>query len=123
MYHFYFDDGRVYNATTRHLVSAALFVVTNVIAHELSGNETFKERAVHVLHSLETARFDAAHEGYHWTIAWQDGRGTPIDQTRHMYGLAFIMLAAAKAMQIGVPGAQNLLESTLSLAERRTVCG
>ncbi len=40
-----------------------------------------------------------------------------------MYGLAFIMLAAAKAMQIGVPGAQNLLERTLSLAERRTVCG
>jgi mannose/cellobiose epimerase-like protein (N-acyl-D-glucosamine 2-epimerase family) len=40
-----------------------------------------------------------------------------------MYGLAFIMLAAAKAMQISVPGAQDLLESTVSLAERRTVCG
>ena len=35
MYHFYLDDGRVYNATTRHLVSATRFVITNAMAYEL----------------------------------------------------------------------------------------
>jgi glucose-6-phosphate isomerase len=119
MYHFYLDDGRVYNPTTRHLVSATRFVITNAIAYELSGEEKFKARAAHALRFVETAFYDAAHDGYHWTISWQDGKATPIDTTRHMYGLAFIMLAAAKAVQLGIPGAQGLLERTFALAERR----
>jgi glucose-6-phosphate isomerase len=119
MYHFYLDDGRVYNATTRHLVSATRFVITNAIGYALSGEQKFKERATHALRFVESAFYDAAHEGYHWTIHWQDGKATPLDQTRHMYGLAFVMLAAAKAVQIGVPGAQGLLERTFELAERR----
>jgi glucose-6-phosphate isomerase len=119
MYHFFLDDGRVYNPTTRHLVSATRFVITNAIAYELSGEEKFKARAAHALRFVETAFYDAAHDGYHWTISWQDGHATPIDTTRHMYGLAFIMLAAAKAVQLGIPGAQGLLERTFALAERR----
>ena len=119
MYHFYLDDGRVYNAGTRHLVSATRFVITNAIACQLSGEPKFKQRAVHALRFVETAFYDAANDGYHWTIDWQDGRATPIDQTRHMYGLAFVMLAAAKAVQIGIAGAQGLLERTFDLAERR----
>jgi glucose-6-phosphate isomerase len=119
MYHFYLDDGRVYNASTRHLVSATRFVVTNAMAHELSGEATFKERAAHALRFVETAFYDAAHDGYHWTIQWQDGRAAPIDPTRHMYGLAFVMLAAAKAVQIGIADAHGLLERTFALAERR----
>jgi glucose-6-phosphate isomerase len=119
MYHFYLDDGRVYNATTRHLVSATRFVITNAIGYALSGEQRFKERAAHALHFVETAFFDATQQGYHWTIHWQDGKATPIDQTRHMYGLAFVMLAAAKAAQIGIAGAHGLLERTFDLAERR----
>ena len=119
MYHFYLDDGRVYNRTTRHLVSATRCVITNAIAYELSGEARFKERAVHALRFVTTAFYDAVHEGYHWSIDWQDGKATPVDPTRHMYGLAFVMLAAAKAVQIGIAGAQGLLERTFDLAERR----
>ena len=119
MYHFYLDDGHVYNDTTRHLVSATRFVITNAIAFELSGDAKFKERAALALHFVETAFYDATHDGYHWTISRQDGRGTPIDQTRHMYGLAFVILATSKAVQIGIPGAQGLLERTFELAEHR----
>ena len=119
MYHFYLDDGRVYNATTRHLVSATRFVITNAIGYELSGAALHKERAVHALRFVQTAFYDTARDGYHWTIHWQDGQATPLDQTRHMYGLAFVMLAAAKAVQIGIAGAQGLLERTFDLAEQR----
>lgn len=119
MYHFYLDDGRVYNSGTRHLVSATRFVITNAIGFALSGDATFKARAAHALHFVETAFWDAAHGGYHWRIHWEDGRAAPLDSTRHMYGLAFVMLAAAKAVQIGIDGAQGLLERTFELAEHR----
>lgn len=119
MYHFYLDDGRVYNATTRHLVSATRFVITCAMAYELSGDDTYKQRAAHALRFIETAFYDAAQDGYHWTIHWQDGVSTPIDQTRHMYGLAFIMLAAARALPMGIPGAQALLDKAFAMAERR----
>ena len=119
MYHFYLDDGRVYNASTRHLVSATRFVITNAIGFELSAEQKFKERAEHALRFVKTAFYDKANDGYHWTIHWQDGKATPLDQTRHMYGLAFVMLAAAKAHQIGIPGARDLLERTFDLAEHR----
>ena len=119
MYHFYLDDGRVYNRTSRHLVSATRFVITNAMAFELSGEDKFKQRAEHALNFVETAFFDAAQDGYHWTIDWQDGKSTPTDSTRHMYGLAFIMLAAARALQIGIAGAQALLDKAFAMAERR----
>ena len=37
MYHFYLDDGTVYDAHTRHLVSATRFVVTNAMLYRESG--------------------------------------------------------------------------------------
>ena len=119
MYHFYLDDGRVYDAGRRHLVSATRFVITNAIGFELSGEEKFKQRAVHALRFLDTAFYDAQQDGYHWMVQWKDGESTPIDSTRHMYGLAFIMLAAAKALQIGIAGAQALLEKAFAMAESR----
>ena len=119
MYHFYLDDGRVYNATTRHLVSATRFVITNAIAFELSGDATYRQRAAHALRFVETAFWDAAQQGYHWVIDWRDGQATPIDATRHMYGLAFVVLAAAKATQLGIAGAPELLARTFDLAEQR----
>jgi glucose-6-phosphate isomerase len=119
MYHFYLDDGRVYDASTRHLVSATRFVITCAMAHELSGEEKLKERAAHALRFIETAFYDAEQDGYHWLIRWQDGQATPIDSTRHMYGLAFIMLAASRALQIGIPGAHALLDKVFAMAERR----
>ena len=119
MYHFFLDDGRVYDRTTRHLVSATRFVITNAMAFELGGEEKFRERSAHALRFVETAFYDAERDGYHWMVRWQDGQATPIDSTRHMYGLAFIMLAAARALQIGVAGAQALLDKAFAMAERR----
>jgi glucose-6-phosphate isomerase len=118
-YHFYLDDGTVYDRSTRHLVSATRFVVTHAIAHELGGGDGFAERAAHALRFVTQGFGDAQQEGFHWMIRWDGAQATPIDSTRHMYGLAFVMLAAARAHGIGVDGARELLEQTFDLAERR----
>ena len=118
-YHYFLDDGRVYDRVQRHLVSATRFVVTHALAFELSGDATFKQRAEHALRFVQTAFHDTSDGGYHWSLHWRQGVATPQDRTRHMYGLAFVMLAAARAARIGIEGAQALLQGTFELAEQR----
>jgi mannose/cellobiose epimerase-like protein (N-acyl-D-glucosamine 2-epimerase family) len=118
-FHYFLDDGRVYERHRRHLVSATRFVVTHAVAYELSGDPVFRDRAAHALRFLEQAFRDRNTDGYHWLVRWQDGRSTPLDSTRHMYGLAFVMLAAARAARIGVDGATPVLYRAFELAERR----
>lgn len=119
MYHFYLDDGTVYDRHTRHLVSAARFVVTCAIAHELGGGDDHAGRAAHALRFVQQGFREDAAEGFNWTVHWDRGRATAIDRTRHMYGLAFVMLAAARGSRIGITGAAELLRDTFDLAERR----
>jgi glucose-6-phosphate isomerase len=140
MYHYYLDDGTVYDRQTRHLVSAARFVVTCTIASRLRGVDgdgggdvggdaggdvgvhvgvdEYAARAAHALRFIDAGFRDAQSGGYDWMIRWSEGRAAPLDRTRQMYGLAFVMLAAARAHQIGVPGAKAQLGATFALAER-----
>jgi glucose-6-phosphate isomerase len=119
MYHFFLDDGTVYDRRTRHLVSATRFVVTHAIAHLLSGEERYRRGAAHAFRFLRDGFADCERGGFAWTIRWEDGRARVTDSTRHMYGLAFVMLAAARAHDIGIAGAHELLEQTFELAENR----
>jgi len=119
LFHYYLDDGRVYDRVQRHLVSATRFVVTHALAFELSGNPAFRERCAHALRFVQQAFHDPVTGGYHWTVHWRNGVAEPQDCTRHMYGLAFVMLAAARAAQAGVEGALGVLHSTFALAEQR----
>ncbi len=122
-FHFLLDDGTVYDTQTRHLVSATRTVITCAIACELSRDpahkEMFKAQAAHALRFVEDAFFDTQHQGYHWVIHWVDGQSSPVDSTRHMYGLAFVMLAAARAHRMGVAGAKGILERAYAIAEMR----
>lgn len=116
-FHYFLDDGRVYDRVRRHLVSATRFVVTHAIAYELSAEPRFKQGAAHALQFLESAFHDRQHGGYHWTLQWRDGVAEPEDRTRHMYGLAFVMLAASRAARAGIEGALQVLQQTFDLAE------
>lgn len=118
-YHWFLDDGTVYDRKHRHLVSATRFVVTGAFAFELGGQQKHRAQAEHALRFVRDAFFDPAREAYAWTLCWHDGRAQPIDRTRHMYGLAFVMLAAAHAARIGIDGARAMLEQTFDIAERR----
>ena len=118
-FHHYLDDGRVYDRASRHLVSATRFVVTHAVAFELSGDARFRQGAAHALRFVQDAFLDRQTGGYHWTLQWKDGVATPTDRTRHLYGLAFVMLAAARAARNGVDGAAQVLADTFALAEQR----
>lgn len=117
MYHFYLDDGTVYDAHTRHLVSAARFVVTHAMLFQLGGEARFRDGARHAVAFLRDAFRDPATGGYAWLIDWRQGRATVLDATRHCYGLAFVMLAYAHALNSGVEEARTWLAETFDLAE------
>lgn len=118
MYHFYLDDGTVYDARTRHLVSATRFAITHAMLYKLTGEARFQAGVRHAVEFLRTAFLDPATGGYAWVIDWHEGRATVLDATRHCYGMAFVMLAYAHAIQSGIEEARPWLAETFVLAEK-----
>ncbi|KVE26817.1 N-acylglucosamine 2-epimerase [Burkholderia singularis] len=119
-YHFFRDDGTVYDRTTRHLVSSCRFVFNYAMAYRHFGNPRDLDYARHGLRFLRDAHWDAAHEGYDWEIEWRDGvKRATRDGTRHCYGLAFVLLAAAHAAMAGIDEAKPLIAQTFELMEHR----
>ena len=119
MYHFFLDDGTVYDMRTRHLVSATRFVVTHAMLYRTTGEARYREGMLHALYFLRTAFLDPATGGYAWLIDWHGGRATVLDATRHCYGMAFVMLAYARALEAGVPEARGWLAEAFDTAEQR----
>ena len=117
-YHFFLDDGTVYNAHSRHLVSATRFVVTHAMLYRTTGEARYQAGMRHALTFLRTAFHDPATGGYACLIDWQDGRTTVHDATRHCYGMAFVMLAYARAYEAGVPEARAWLAEAFETAEQ-----
>lgn len=96
-FHYFRDDGTVYDTHHRHLVSSTRFVFDYAKAavefadHPLAG--AYRDAVAHGLRYLREAHRDDASGGYAWTL--RDGR--PEDRTHHTYGLAFVLLAYACA--------------------------
>ena len=97
-FHYLRDDGSVYDAEHRHLVSSARYVVTYARFALHSGQSEYLHWARHGLAYLEKAHFQTRHQGYAWTL--RDGK--PEDTTHHCYGLAFVLLAYAEAYRAGI---------------------
>lgn len=119
MYHFFLDDGTVYDARTRHLVSATRFVIIHAVLFQLTGDERFREGVRHGVDFLRRAFLDPLTGGYAWLIDWHEGKATVLDATRHCYGMAFVMLAYAHAFKSGVAEARGWLAETFDVAEQR----
>jgi mannose/cellobiose epimerase-like protein (N-acyl-D-glucosamine 2-epimerase family) len=118
-YHFFRDDGTVYDRHTRHLVSSARFVYNYAMAARRFGPEVYLEQTRHGLSFLQDAHRDPATGGYAWLLDWRDGRAQVRDATNHAYGLAFVVLACAHALMAGVGEARAPLERTIALMEQR----
>jgi len=54
-FHFYKDDGTVYDRRTRHLVSSTRFVFNHAMAHRRFGSDAYLEGARHGLRFLRDA--------------------------------------------------------------------
>jgi mannose/cellobiose epimerase-like protein (N-acyl-D-glucosamine 2-epimerase family) len=118
-YHFYKDDGTVYDARTRHLVSSTRFVFNFAMAYRQFGEDADRERMLHGLRFLREAHLDPATGGYAWALDWDAGSKQVTDSTNHCYGLAFVVLAYAHALMAGAREARPWLEETFALMEQR----
>jgi mannose/cellobiose epimerase-like protein (N-acyl-D-glucosamine 2-epimerase family) len=118
-YHFYKDDGTVYDARTRHLVSSTRFIFNFSMAWRQFQEPADRERVLHGLRFLRDAHRNPATGGYAWTLDWNNGEKRVTDDTNHCYGLAFVLLAYAHAVNAGVAEARAWLDETYDLMERR----
>jgi mannose/cellobiose epimerase-like protein (N-acyl-D-glucosamine 2-epimerase family) len=116
-FHYFKDDGRVYDSTTRHLVSSCRFVFNYAMAYRHFGDPEYLEATLHGVRFLREAHWDAERRGYDWELAWHDGRKETLDATRHCYGHAFVLLAYAHAAMAGVAQARPLIAETFRLMD------
>src|ERR1700761_678505 len=113
-FHFFKDDGTVYDRQTRHLVSSTRFVFNYAMAWNQFRKPEYLEAAKHGLAFLREAHRDPASGGYAWVLHG----GVPQDRTNYCYGLAFVMLAYAKGVAAGIAGARVWLDETWELMEQ-----
>src|SRR5690606_6891724 len=114
-FHSFRDDGSVYDAGHRHLVSSTRFVYGYAMAAlEFDGRaDAYHDAVEHGLRFLRNSH-RAADGGYAWTL--RDGRAE--DETRHAYGTAFVLLAYASARKAG-HGTLAWIDETWDLLETR----
>jgi mannose/cellobiose epimerase-like protein (N-acyl-D-glucosamine 2-epimerase family) len=112
-YHYFRDDGTVYDTSHRHLVSSTRFVFNYAMAASAFNEPTYLDVVKHGLAYLRDVHRNAASGGYAWTI--RDGK--PEDRTNHAYGLAFVLLAYSCAHKAGVAEAAMWMEETWNLLE------
>jgi mannose/cellobiose epimerase-like protein (N-acyl-D-glucosamine 2-epimerase family) len=118
-YHWFRDDGSVYDAHTRHLVSSTRFAVNFAMASRHDAAARWRAALAHGLDFLRRAHRDPSTEGYRWLLRWEGGRAVALDATHHCYGLAFVLLAFAHAVLAGVAEARADLDAAAALMERR----
>ncbi len=107
------DDGSVYDAATRHLVSSARFVFNYAMAERHFSDLDYRDWVVHGLDFLERRHRQPASGGYAWLL---DADGVR-DATNHAYGLAFVMVAGATALLAGIEQGRDTLNSGWNLLE------
>lgn len=102
-FHYFLDDGTVYNSTHRHLVSATRFVFNGAMAKRHTGRAAVADWARHGVAHLETFRRP---DGlYAWTV----DNGRIEDATVMAYGQAFVLLAQAHAFSVGCAQREDVL--------------
>jgi len=104
-FHYFLDDGTVYNRTHRHLVSATRFVFNWSMAHHHTQRPPFLTWARHALAHLEAFRLPNGLYG--WTV----NHGQVEDATAMAYGQAFVLLARSHAHRVGVCSAADVADA------------
>ena len=117
-FHFFKDDGSVYDRRTRHLVSSTRFVFNHAMAFRRFGQAADQAAARHGLRFVQQAHAQPQ-GGYAWQIDWDGQHAVVQDGTQHCYGLAFVLLAHAHALMAGVTEAATGLNACFLLMEQR----
>ncbi|MDE1463865.1 AGE family epimerase/isomerase [Spartinivicinus poritis] len=104
-YHHYKDNGDIYDQDTRHLVSSARFVFNYAKATRFIDRQQYLPYLKHAIAFLEQAHWQSDTSGYAWLLGADN---QVLDGTNHCYGLAFVLLAYAEALQAGVGSAEKV---------------
>ncbi len=106
------NDGSVYDASTRHLVSSTRFVFNYAMADSYFDDLDYKHWVEHGLQYLQQSHLQPG-GGYAWVLS-----GDKVaDASNHCYGLAFVMIAGATALLAGVTNGRAVLEDAWRLME------
>ncbi len=120
-FHYFKDDGTVYDASHRHLVSSTRFVFNYAMAANEFGaedaalREDYLKAVRHGVAYLRDKHFDAQSGGYAWTI--RDGQ--PEDLSQQCYGAAFVLLAYSCALKADIGEARGWMGEVWDLLEQR----
>jgi mannose/cellobiose epimerase-like protein (N-acyl-D-glucosamine 2-epimerase family) len=114
-FHYYKNDGTIYDRASRHLVSSTRFVFNYAMAYKHFGLDEYRGGVAHGIEYLREFHRNPQTGGYAWTLSGRD----VTDATNHCYGLAFVVLAYAKAVEAGFDEARAWLDETWNLMETR----
>jgi mannose/cellobiose epimerase-like protein (N-acyl-D-glucosamine 2-epimerase family) len=114
-FHYYRDDGSVYDTRHRHLVSSTRFVFNHAMAYREFGKPEDLAAVEHGLRYLRQVHRNPATGGYAWTLR----DGVVEDATNHCYGVAFVLLAYSCALKAGISDARGWMDETWQLLELR----
>ncbi|KRG70578.1 AGE family epimerase/isomerase [Pseudoxanthomonas dokdonensis] len=120
-FHYFKDDGRIYDTSHRHLVSSTRFVFNYATAALEFGDDdpalasAYIDAVQHGLKFLRDRHLDPVSGGYFWTL--RDGE--PEDTTQHCYGAAFVLLAYSIALKAGVESCRAWMDVHWNLLETR----
>jgi mannose/cellobiose epimerase-like protein (N-acyl-D-glucosamine 2-epimerase family) len=113
-FHYFRDDGEIYDRSHRHLVSSTRFIFDYALAYREFKEAAYLDAVRHGLAYLREAHRDPVTGGYAWTL--KDGAAE--DRTNHCYGLAFVLLAYACGHTVGVAEAKTWMDETWALLEK-----
>ena len=117
-YHYFCDDGSIYDSKTRHLVSSTRFIFNYTqasifLAHSEQQKNEYLDAARHGIAYLRNHHYNPDTGGYGWILSGDQ----TVDGTNHCYGLAFVMLAYASAVKSGISEARPFLDECFELME------
>ncbi len=108
----YLDDGSIFDLHTRQLVGSSRFVFNYATAYRVHGDAHYLNWASHGLRYLhEVHKQPTGH------YAWVVNEGNVVDGRAMAYGHAFVLLAAASCVHIGIESAQSILDETWQFLE------
>lgn len=115
-YHQYFrPDGEPERENKqRHLVSSTRLTINFAVAARHYGEPGLLEAARHGVAFLRAAHLNPVTGGYAWII----DRGTVIDGDNQAYGIAFALMAYARALEAGVSEARPFIAETFDFLDR-----
>jgi len=113
-FHYFRDDGSIYDTGHRHLVSSTRFVFNYAMAWQEFGLPEYLDAVHHGVRYLRETHRNPVTGGYAWTLR----DGDVEDATNHCYGLAFVLLAYSCALKVGISEAREWMDETWELLQQ-----